>query len=57
MHDYSDETFKEFEEALVILKKAHIYTQRIDWLISGDDGEDSFHERLSEDMKSLKDKK
>ena len=51
MHEYSDETFEKFEEALTTLKKAHIYTQRIDWLLSGDDGEESFHERLKEEMK------
>ncbi len=51
MHEYSDETFEKFEEALVTLKKAHIYTQRIDWLLSGDDGEYNFHERLKEELK------
>jgi hypothetical protein len=32
---------------------AQIYAQRIDWLISGDDGEDSFRERLKEDLEKL----
>ena len=26
------------------------YTQRIDWLVSGDDGEDSFHSRLKKEL-------
>lgn len=27
-----------------------IYTQRLDWLFSGDDGEDSFFGRLGEEL-------
>jgi hypothetical protein len=27
--------------------------QRIDWLLSGDDGEESFIERLKEDLEKL----
>jgi hypothetical protein len=52
-HKYSDETIKEFKKGLEYLRKAQIYTQRIDWLYCGDDGEDSFHERLAEDLKKL----
>jgi len=29
---------------------ASTYIQRIDYLLSGDDGEDTFHARLTEDM-------
>jgi hypothetical protein len=32
---------------------AQIYVQRIDWLVSGDDGEDSFHSRLDADFEAL----
>ena len=49
--DYSEETIKEFKEGLNLLNKAAIYAQRIDWLVSGDDGEESFHKRLSDDLK------
>jgi len=51
--DYLPCTLKAFETALVELKRAKIYTQRIDWLLSGDDGELSFHERLDEELKQL----
>jgi hypothetical protein len=34
------------------LNQALIYAQRIDWLVSGDDGEDTFHARLAEDLKN-----
>ena len=37
-HEYSKETIKEFKKGLAILRKAYIYAQRIDWLLSGDDG-------------------
>jgi len=43
---YSPETIAEFEKAVKALKLAYVYAQRIDWLLSGDDGEDSFHKRL-----------
>lgn len=51
---YSDDTIAEFENGIEILKKAYIYAQRIDWLLSGDDGEESFHERLKEELQQLK---
>lgn len=51
--DYSEETIKEFRKGIDILKKAQVYAHRIDWLISGDDGEDNFHERLKEELKEL----
>ena len=56
-YGYSKETIKEFKKGLAILKKAYIYAQRIDWLLSGDDGEESFHERLKEELDNLKSKK
>lgn len=54
---YSKETIREFKKAIDILKKAEVYAQRIDWLLSGDDGEDNFHERLKADLEELKTKK
>ncbi len=49
-YDFSKETLDEFIKAVIAIRLAKIYTQRIDWLISGDDGEETFHKRLSEDM-------
>jgi len=43
-------TIEKFKEAVRALHKAEILTQRIDWLVSGDDTEISFHDRLEEDM-------
>ena len=47
---YKDETIKEFENAIWHIKLAQIYIQRIDWLLSGDDGEDDFHKRLKTEL-------
>ena len=50
---YNAETINEFEKAVKALKLAYVYAQRIDWLLSGDDGEDSFHIRLQAQLKEL----
>lgn len=50
---YSDEVIEKFKEGLKILRQAEVYAHRIDWLISGDDGEDNFLERLKQDLKKL----
>lgn len=52
-HNYTPETLKKFQEAVDALKLAHAMVQRVDWLVSGDDGEDSFHERWEEEVKPL----
>lgn len=48
---FTDETIHEFKKAAEYLKLAQIYAQRIDWLISGDDSEETFHERLKKELK------
>ena len=50
---YSTKTQSEFIVAQAILKIAYAYVHRIDWLVSGDDGEDNFHKRLAEDLDAL----
>lgn len=50
---YSDETIAKFLEADKTLRVAAVMAQRIDWLVSGDDGEESFHKRWNEDIESL----
>jgi hypothetical protein len=53
-YKYPDEVIKEFERGYYILRLAEIYAQRIDWLLSGDDGDDSFIRRLAEEKEILK---
>jgi len=50
---FSPETIEEFKKGLVVLRQAYVYAQRIDWLVSGDDGENSFHSRLKNDLEKL----
>lgn len=49
----SEETQKEFQNAIKQLKIAAVYAQRIDWFLSGDDGEENFHKRLNEELDKL----
>lgn len=47
------QTVKEFKKAIYYLTIAYEYAQRIDWLLSCDDGEETFHERLHEDLSKV----
>ena len=49
-YKFPDDIIEEFKTGVDILKKAHVYAQRIDYLISGDDGEESFRKRLKEEL-------
>jgi hypothetical protein len=51
---FTPETIAEFRKGLQVLREARIYAQRIDWLVSGDDGEERFHKRLADELRSLK---
>ena len=48
---------QEISNGLEYLNLAGIYTQRLDWLFSGDDGEDSFFERLEEELEKYERKR
>src|SRR5574343_577904 len=48
-YKYSNEVLEKFKEGVEILRKAEIYAHRIDWLLSSDDSENSFLERLKKD--------
>jgi len=43
----------DFRDALYILRRAEVYVNRIDWLLSGDDGEVEFDRRLFDDLRDL----
>ena len=47
---YDEATVKKFKEAVAVIKMASIYIHRIDWLLSGDDGEEDFRKRLTEEI-------
>jgi hypothetical protein len=50
---YPDDIIEEFKRGLYIMRQAYIYAQRIDWLMSGDDGDDSFRTRLRAELDTL----
>ena len=52
----SPEIIEKFKEAYSALRQAEIYVQRIDWLLSGDDDENSFLTRLTDDLSELNEK-
>ena len=62
--NYSEGVIDEFKKGLIIMRKAYTYAQRIDWLVSADDSEESFlkflkkeleeDENISYNMKDLK---
>ena len=51
--DDSELLKNKIKENIGYLKRAYIFTQRIDWFISGDDGEENFYERLKEEIEKL----
>ena len=50
---YPPEVIEEFKSAVKHLRVTQIYVHRIDYLLSGDDGEDDFLSQLKEDMDEL----
>lgn len=54
-YNFSKETIDKFREGIKVLKAAEIYANRIDSLVSGDDGEESFHERLKKELDNIYD--
>lgn len=48
--EYGPEIIAAFEQAVDALRVANVYAQRVDWLVSGDDSEESFLRRLAEDL-------
>ena len=53
---YPDSVLRRMEEAVYALRAAAIYAQRVDYLLSGDDGEEYFEERLSKELSELNSK-
>ena len=45
-----DAVMKEFHNGIECLRKAAVYAQRIGYLLAGDDGPETFLERLKEDL-------
>ena len=52
-YNYSPEVVERFKEGLRVLKEAYVYTHEIDWLLSGDTGEESFLTRLKQALNEI----
>lgn len=53
-YGYSENTLDRFKVAIFFIKAASIYINRVDYLLSGDDSEESFHKRLIDEVEKLK---
>ena len=51
---YSKKTIKKFKKAVKLLNRTYVYVQRIDYLVSSDDGEEDFHSRIKDELNKLK---
>ena len=52
--NYSHKEIQKFQEAVLALRIAEVYANRVDYLVSEDDGENSFHQRLEDDLQEVK---
>lgn len=52
-YEYPEDVIEEFKKAIDIISKAQVYMHRADWLLSGDDGEESFIKRLKQDLEKI----
>lgn len=52
-YQYSEETRERLRDAHDACRVAAMLIQRVDWLVSGDDSEESFHRRLVEDSEMV----
>lgn len=50
---FTEKTLLEFRAAVTVLKMAEVYAQRVDYLMSGDDSEETFHKRLKKDLRKI----
>jgi len=51
--EHSKEMLEAMEETIYKLKESSIYAKRLEWYLSGDDGEDSYFRRLREELQEL----
>jgi hypothetical protein len=52
-YPYSHRTIVEFKLAKSLLERCYVYLNRIDYLVSGDDSEKTFHECLSVELVNI----
>jgi len=52
-HVHKEEVQRIMKDAITALEIAYVYAQRVDWYLSGDDGEESLVNRLNEELGEL----
>lgn len=52
---FSDETIERMKEAIFLSNILYHYIHEIDWMVSGDTGEETFHSRLNKELSNFKD--
>lgn len=50
---YPPEVIAQFKHGLDIMRRAFVYAQRIDWLVSDDDSPESFLVRLNQELQEV----
>lgn len=48
--ELTERTIETMKQAYLQIRKAYVYAQRVDWMLSGDDGEDTMQTRLKEEL-------
>jgi hypothetical protein len=49
--DYDEKTLERFKETAHTIRRAAEMATRVDWLVSGDDGEENFHKRWDKEVR------
>jgi hypothetical protein len=49
-YDYDEKTLDKFRQAFITTEQAYLMIHRIDWLLSCDDSEESFHEQWEQEI-------
>lgn len=52
-YTHPEEVQQEMRNAVKILRQAAVYAQRVDWYLSGDDGDESFLKRLRDELNAI----
>lgn len=52
--NYPASVMRRFKQAVRTLRRAAVMAQRIDWLVSGDDGVEEFIRQWDEELKGIK---
>jgi len=50
---YEPASLDAMKEAYKVLLKAYVYARRIDWLVSGDDSDETFAKRLHKELSEV----